>query len=311
MRIIAVVLLCLLLAQVSAATPAPVSASSGSEDAGVLVLGRVSDDPKAHYDQFKPLLEYVVPRMAGVGIHSGRILMAKDLQQMGSYLRRGRVDWINETAGNAAVLEQRGVAHSLLLAERDGVLRYHSVIFVRRDSPIQSLRDLVGHSVAFQNPYSTSAYYLPAITLLEQGLTLEPLLSPMDKPASDRVGYVFARTELNIATWVHKGLVDAGVLSHLDWRNPARLPPAFVQDFRIIGRSVDVPRALILTRAGLDPAVEARLRQVLLQSAEDPDAQEALQRFLDTRRMVPITDEDRRALQWLGRGVRRVRQEVE
>jgi hypothetical protein len=34
MRIIAAVLLCLLLAQVSAATPAPVAASSGDEDAG-------------------------------------------------------------------------------------------------------------------------------------------------------------------------------------------------------------------------------------------------------------------------------------
>ena len=41
------------------------------------------------------------------------------------------------------------------------------VFFVRRDSPVKTLRDLAGHSVAFQNPYSTSAYYLPAVQLLE------------------------------------------------------------------------------------------------------------------------------------------------
>ena len=31
--------------------------SDAQEDDGVLVLGRVSDDPKTHYDQLKPLLD--------------------------------------------------------------------------------------------------------------------------------------------------------------------------------------------------------------------------------------------------------------
>ncbi len=301
--------LCVLMSAVLPAQAAPQGRDESND--GVLVLGRVSDDPKAHYDQLKPLLDYVIPRMAEVGIRSGRILMAKDLQQMSSYLRRGRVDWINETAGNAALLEQRGVAHAFLITERDGAQRYHSVFFVRRDSPIQSLQDLLGHRLAFQSPYSTSAYYLPAATLLERGLALEPLLSPMDRPAPDRVGYVFARTELNIATWVHKRLVDVGVLSNLDWMNPARMPPVFAQDFRVIGRTEDVPRALMLARTGLDPKVEARLREVLQEAAQDPEAGEALRRFLGTARMLPVSVEDRRALEWLGRGARRVRAEVE
>lgn len=306
-------LLCLLLAwtpatraQTRAAPPA-----AADEDASVLVLGRVSDDPRAHYDQLKPLLDYVVPRMASVGIRSGRILMARDLQQMTSYLRRGRVDWINETAGNAALLERRGVAHSFLITEREGATRYHSVFFVRRDSPVRTLKDLAGHSVAFQNPYSTSAYYLPAVQLLDQGVPLELLLSPMDKPAPDAVGYLFARTELNITTWVHKRLVDAGVLSNLDWNNPQRMPAAFAQDFRVIARSEDVPRALMLTRTGMDPKVQDRLREVLMEASQDPDAGEVLRRFIETSRFVPITDEDRRSLDRLGDGVQRVRMEVE
>ena len=286
-------------------------AMSADDDASVLVLGRVSDDPKSHYDQLKPLLDYVVPRLASVGIRSGRILMAKDLQQMASYLRRGRVDWVNETAGNAGLLERRGVASSFLVAEREGATRYHSVFFVRRDSPVRTLADLAGHSVAFQNPYSTSAYYLPAAKLLDAGMQLEVLLSPMDKPAPDTVSYLFARTELNITTWVHKRLVDAGVFSNLDWSNPRRMPPSFMQDFRIVGRSDEVPRALMLARHGMDPKVEARLREVLMEASTDPDAGEVLRRFIDTSRFVPITDEDRRALDRLGDGVQRVRMEVE
>ena len=308
-------LLCALLAwipTVQAQVPAAaVKQPVADRDASVLVLGRVSDDPKAHYDQLKPLLDYVVPRMASVGIRSGRILMAKDLQQMASYLRRGRVDWVNETAGNAALLERRGVAQSFLVTEREGATRYHSVFFVRRDSPVRSLKDLAGRSVAFQNPYSTSAYYLPAAQLLDQGMTLELLLSPMDEPSADAVGYLFARTELNITTWVHKRLVDAGVFSNLDWSNPRRMPPSFMQDFRVVGRSAEVPRALMLTRHGMDPKVEARLREVLMEASTDPDAGEVLRRFIDTSRFVPITDDDRRALDKLGVGVQRVRTEVE
>ncbi|MBK6332495.1 MAG: phosphate/phosphite/phosphonate ABC transporter substrate-binding protein [Thermomonas sp.] len=302
-------LLCILLALLPSAraqVAAPVE-----DDASVLVLGRVSDDPKAHYDQLKPLLDYVVPRMASVGIRSGRILMARDLQQMGSYLRRGRVDWVTETSGNAVLLERRANARSLLITERDGASRYHSVFFVRRDSPVRSLADLAGRSVAFQSPYSTSAYYLPASALLEAGQRMELLLSPMDKPSPQAVGYLFARTELNITTWVHKRLVDAGVLSNLDWANPQRMPPAFVADFRVVAESQDVPRALVLTRGDLEPKVEARLREVLMEASIDPDAGEALRRFIGTSRFVDVSAEDRQSLDRLGRGLTRVRLEVE
>lgn len=304
-------LLLLSMAWLPGAQATQAAAGSTDDSTGVLVLGRVSDDPKSHYDQLKPLLDYVVPRMASVGIRSGRILMARDLQQMASYMRRGRVDWVTETAGNAVLLERRAAVRPMLITERDGATRYHSVFFVRRDSPVRSLADLEGHSVAFQNPYSTSAYYLPAAALLNAGMRMEILLSPMDRPSPDAVGYVFARTELNITTWVHKRLVDAGVFSNLDWANPQRMPPSFSRDFRVVAETEAVPRALVLARAGLDPKVQARLHEVLLEASHDPEAGEALRRFIGTSRFVEITDADRRAMDWLGNGVQRVRTEVE
>lgn len=284
---------------------------AGDDDRHVLVLGRISDDPKTHYEQLKPLLDYVVPRMADVGIREGRILMARDAQQMASYLRRGRVDWITETAGTGMVLQQRAGARPLLLTERDGVSRYSSLFFARRDSGIHSLADLRGRKVAFQNPYSTSAYFVPAAQLLQAGLPLEILLSPMDHPSSRAVGYLFARTELNVATWVHKRLVDAGVMSNLDWNNPQRMPPAFRDDLVIIARTPAYPRALELVRSDLDPRVEARLREVLMQAADDPDAREPLLRFFQTTRFLPIDATARQALDHIRSGVQRIRMEVE
>ena len=282
-----------------------------SEDAHVLVLGRISDDPNAHYAQLKPLLDYVVPRMRDVGITEGRVLMARDAQQMASYLRRNRVDWVTETASTAVQLQQRAAARPLLLTERNGVSSYHTVFFVRKDSPIRDLRDLRGHTLALQSTASTSAYMVPMTELLDAHLSPEILLAPSDLPSEDRVGYVLARSELNIASWVHKGMVDAGALSSLDWNDPRRVPDAFRADFRIIHESHPYPRALELVRAGMEPQVEARLREVLLQAADDPAARDALKLFFNTSRFLAFDADSERALEALKKGVQRVRAEVE
>jgi len=282
-----------------------------AEDRHVLVLGRISDDPRAHYDQLKALLDYVVPRMKDVGITEGRVLMARDPQQMASYLRRGRVDWVTETSATAVQLQQRANARLLVLTERNGVSRYHTLFFTHRDSPLQRLQDLPGHSLALQSTASTSAYMVPMTTLLEHGLRPEILLGPGDTPPPDRVGYVFARSEANIAAWVHKRMVDAGAVSNLDWQDPQRVPEAFKPDLRILFRTEDYPRALELVRADLPAPVEARLREVLLQASGDPEASPALRQFFNTSRFIPLDDSMRQTLAELRDGVARVRAEVE
>lgn len=287
------------------------AALPAAAEEGVLVLGRISDDPARHYAQLRPLLDYVVPRMADVGIREGRILMARDAQQMTSYLRRGRVDWVTETSAAAMLLHERAGAEPLLLTERSGVSRYRTVFFVRRGSGIRALGDLAGRSVAFQNRSSTSAYFVPATELLDQGLAMEMLLSPMDQPSPESVGYLFAGSEANIATWVHKQLVDAGAMSNLDWENPRATPPAYREDLVLIHQTPDFPRAMEVSRQDMDASVRDRLRQVLLQAADDPAAGEALRHFFRTTRFLPIDAQDRQGLGYLRKAVIQVSAEIE
>ncbi|VXB82879.1 Metal-binding protein [Luteimonas sp. 9C] len=290
------------------AVAGPVQAA---EPRNVLVLGRISDDPKAHYEQLKPLLDYVVARMGDVGITEGRVLMARDAQQMQSYLRRGRVDWVTETAGGATLLESRAGALPLLLTERNGVSHYNTLYFARRDSGIQSLDDLRGRSIVFQNRQSTSAYFVPAAELLDRGMKLEILLSPRDQPEARSVGYLFARSELNMSSWVHKRLVAAGAMSNLDWDSDRRVPASFKRDFVIIGESAPFPRAIEMVRGDLDARVTARLREVLIEASADPAAADALRQFFSTTAFLPMDAGTRVELDVLRAGVARVVAEVE
>lgn len=296
------------LALVLVALPPRVSADAQSN---VLVFGRISDDPKSHYEQLRPLLDYVVARMGDVGITEGRVLMARDSQQMQSYLRRGRVDWVTETGSSGMLLEARAGARPLLLTERDGVSRYHTVYFARRDSGISGLDDLRGRSIAFQNRQSTSAYFAPAAELLDRGLPLEILLSPRDAPGPGTVGYLFARSELNTSSWVHKGLVDVGAISNLDWDNPRHVPVSFKPDLEIVATSSVYPRAIELVRSDLPARVATRLREVLLQASDDPAAAHAMREFFHTTAFLPIDARTRDELDRLRRGAERIAAEVE
>lgn len=276
----------------------------------VLVLGRVSDDPKRHAESMRPILDYVVPRLRSVGIREGRILMARDATQMQSYLRRQRVDWVSDTAAMAIEYRDRIGADLLLVSVRGGET-YHSVFFTWKGSGIKSLEQLRGRSIAFQNSYSTSSYILPAAEMLREGIALDVLLSPLDRPAPGRGGYLFARSEGNIVTWVQKRLVDAGTFSNLDWEGLESVPGSPMQDLEVFHRTNDVPRSIEVTAPTLDPRVRNRLREILLSADGDPAAAAALRRFFGTQRFVPIDAAAERSLVRLRGDANLVRKQLE
>lgn len=278
---------------------------------GVLVLGRISDDPRRHYEQLQPLLDYVVPRMRSVGIREGRVLMARDPQQMMSYLRRGKVDWVTETPGTGLLLADRAGARPFLLTERSGSRQYRTVIFVRRDSGITELSQLLGKTIAFQSPSSTSAYLVPAMELREHGLPMSLMVSPLEGREAGSLGYVFANTDANLAAWVHKRLVDAGGFSDQDWESLQRVSEAFRRDLQIIHTTPPVPRAMELVSSGLEPAVAERLKQVLLGASTDPQARDALRQFFRTTGFYEADAETLARLEQLRRGARDVREALE
>lgn len=278
---------------------------------GRIVIGRITDNPRADYVRLRRMLDVVLPQLADQGIREGAVLLARDPQQMAGYLRRGRVDWVTETPAMAAELQSRSGAQPFLRALREDRNVYRSLLFVRRDSGIRSLADLRGKRLALQTRASTSAFYLPLITLLDAHLPLTELAAPDDHPGADEVGFLLVRSELNIATWVHKGLADAGALSNLDWDNPRRMPPGFREDFRVIAESDSVPRAIELVRRDLPAPLAAALRDILLDIDDQPEAAEALRGYFATSRFDIIDAETQRSLAALNARILPLRRELE
>lgn len=256
-----------------------------------LVIGKVSSNPKKHYPYLKPIADYVAHKMGDLGYVNARVLMAKDNEEMVRFLREGRVDWVTETPFSAMALKKQSGAELLLRKWKKNVAEYHTVFFTRKDSGINSLEDLKGKTIAFQDKGSTSAYFIPAYLLIQNGNSLLEVSNHTEKPDGDHTAYLFAEEEINMSTWVHKGIVDAAAFSNLDWAKGDNTPDFFRKDMTIFFRSKSYPRAIELVRGDLPVKVKRRMEQILLTIHKDPSAEAVLKAYQKTKKFDALTPE--------------------
>jgi phosphonate transport system substrate-binding protein len=254
-------------------------AFAGTATARSLVIGRVSSDASQTYKQLKPMVDYVANRLADIGITDGQVLMAKNHDEMLRYLREGKVDWVQKTVFEALIYNREVGAEIALRSWRHGVANYHTVMFARKDGQIASLEDLVGKKIAFEDPGSTSAFFVPSAILKRAKFQLLELSSPKEKSPAGIIGYVFARDELSITTWVHRGIVDAGAYHNQNWDDLKDAPKAMKKDLKVFYEGKPMPRMIELLRGTLEPNVKARIKEVLLRAHKDPAATDALQGY--------------------------------
>ena len=110
---------------------------------------------------------------------------------------------------------------------------------------------------------------------------------------------------------MHKGLVDAGGFSDQDWDSLQRLSESFRRDLVIVHTTEPVPRAMEVVAGNMEPAVAARLREVLLGASADPQAREALRQFFRTTGFYETDAATGRALDALRHDARAVREALE
>lgn len=281
--------------------------SCASASAAPLVIGRVYENPSKGYKEVKPISDYAAGRMKDLGITESSVVIAKDRDEMIKLLNEGKVDWTTDSVISALLYTQKTGAEILLRRWAGGVPTYYSVMFAKNDGRINHLKDLQGKKIAFQNPGSTSSYYIPVATLRKAGLDLTEVSSPRAKPPGNKVGYAFAGDELSITTWVHRGLADAGAYHNQNWESAETNPDTMKKDLKIFFQSRPFPRMVEVVRKDLDPKVKARLKEILLNAHQDPAAQEAMKSYRDTAKFDEFKgeakdelEEARELLKYLG-----------
>jgi phosphonate transport system substrate-binding protein len=156
---------------------------------------------------------------------------------------------------------------------------YRSLIFTSKQSGVTDPKELRGKIVAFEDPGSTSGYFLPKLFLLKKGFSMSQQASPESKISVGEIGYIFANTSNEVVRLVLQKKVTAGAFSTDDY--------AALEDkplISILAETESVPRHLVSVRKDLPETVVKRLKSVLLAMDQDKEGQQILKQTDNTTR---------------------------
>lgn len=254
-------------------------------EAKTLSIGTISAAPVDEIRVFQPFADYLAGELADDGIDAVKVIIAADIHQMAALLKSGEVDLFIDSSVTALVINKLSGSEYMLRRWKKGRGQYRSVIFVRADSAIANLADLKGKTIAFEEPFSTSGFMLPALTIGRQGLDLFPLESTYSPPPADKVGYIMAFDNETQAAWVERGRVQAAAMAEADFEELAKTA---LEPLRALFITPFVPYHVITHRPGLDAGLVARIKTVLKAAHETEPGASILGAFERTAKFDDI-----------------------
>ena len=242
-------------------------------DGRVLVFGRAQDDAVRAIRDRQEFVDYMAKKLAPVGISGGKILVVDNLHLLAQAIKENKVDIFHDSPVPTMVLARQTGAIPILRQWKYGEAEYESVILARKSSGIETLTDLEGKVLGFDEPHSTSAHVVPRMLLTEKKLKLVHLTSTGGaKPKA--VGYVFG-SDGSAVNLLITGRLDAATTSLREFNE---LRPEIRDSLIIVGKTMSVPRQLIGVRRDLEPKLVKALREVLVNMDRDPEGQQVLRR---------------------------------
>jgi phosphonate transport system substrate-binding protein len=264
-------------------------AFSGQAFAKTLKIGRSSNNIKEEINRLQPIGDYLVARLGEFGYTGSKVVsdISNNNDIFIDMIKDGEVDIVLDSLYSASLYVRKAGMKLLFLVEREGSLYYKSVFFASTESGVNSLEDLKGKIIAFEDPTSTSAFHLPSAHMRSKGLELVKLATYNDAVPEGKVGYIFADRELNVSGWVFFGKVAAGVFSSLDWNTQEDMPPAIKKGLKVIDTSREVPSMFMLVRGDMPDALRRKIEEIMLHIHETEEGRQAMENFKLNRFIKP------------------------
>jgi phosphonate transport system substrate-binding protein len=247
----------------------------GRGEAQTLTLGIVSQiHQKEIENHFRDFVDYVARKLSAAPKSEGKIIVAPTPHQLAALLADKKVDFYMESSYPTYVINDVDGAGMLLLRRwKGGMAEYRALIFTKRNSATRRLEDLRGRIIAFEDPGSTSGYFLPKFFLSRRGFKLAEKSRTEPSVSSEEIGYVFAHSQGALIDLVLGDQVAAGAFSDDDY---AALDDKKKSDITILAETERLPRHLLSVRKDLAPGLTKRLEEILLSMHEDPQGRQIL-----------------------------------
>lgn len=179
------------------------------------------------------------------------------------------------------VAAERGVVEAELVSVRYGSAVYNGQIFVRADSGLTSVEDLVGKTFCRPDPLSTSGWIIPSITMQSYGVD----------PETDLAEVVDAGSHDASVAGVYNGDCDAGS-SYVDARSALEEDYADVMDvIQVIEVSADIPNDGVQYHPTVTAEMREQINAALVAMPETEEGAEALDVAYEWSELTPKGDD--------------------
>ena len=251
-------------------------------DARTLSLGIVSAiNQQAIEEHYSDFIRYVARKLAAApNSIEGKVVLASTPAELAKLLGQQKVDFYMESTYSTYVINDvQGAGKLLLRRWQRGKPEYHSLIFTNRNSGISRLDDFRGKSLVFEDPESTSGYFLPKFFLLRNGFKLSEKSGSDANVAPAEIGYVFASSQEKLMDLVLTQQAAGGAFSDDDY---GMLDEKTKADIIVLAQTERLPRHLVSIRKDMPAALADRLRAILLAMSEDEEGRRVLQKTGET-----------------------------
>ena len=209
-------------------------------------------NPHVTYEYYQPLMDYLSRNTP----YLFELRLGRTYMETIEDLRKGTTQAAYLGGATFALARHRFGARALLKpVNAKGGTTYRCFIIVRKDSPVRTIQDLRGKSVAFGARRATTGSLIPSYMLFGSGVTPNHLKVVKNLHNHEEV-----------AKAVLKGIYDAGAVKDVvAWKYEA-------QGLRIIAESEELPNAPIAAGPSLPKDAEAAMVKALLSiDASNPE----------------------------------------
>lgn len=259
-----------------------------------IVIGSINDNPKEEVQIFLPIAKYLGEELHKDGIEKGKVVITRSMENMAELLSAGKVDLYIDSPYPILNVSSLSGGVFFLRRWKGGLSGYHSVIFTHKDSTITTLEDLKGKMIAFEEPWSSSSYFLPKHSLMQHNISLVEKNNFKESVEGEKLGYVFSYSDKNTMFWTLNKQVDAGAMSQEKMHRHAK---GKMDSFRIIHKTFQIPRHVVLHRADLEPELVVRITEILTEMDTTEKGREVLKAFESTTKFDEIPEDSLNALQ--------------
>lgn len=246
-------------------------------EAKTITLGVITQRNQKEVEaRFQEFVSYIGRKLAAQSMIQGKVMIASTQARLATLLTERRADFYMESPHPTYLINDVYGAGKLLLRRwKGGMADYRALIFTRTEGETKRLEDLKGKIIAFEDPESTSGYYLPKLLLTRKGFALSPAARIDAKVRPGEIGYVFASSEKKLLDLVLTKRVAAGAFSNDDY---GRLDESKRSAITVLAETASLPRHLVSVRKNLAPAMVKALEKVLLSMDRDPEGRSILQK---------------------------------